>query len=352
MKRSMIQAFCAACLVTWTSAWGAQRVLVMPLNAVNLRGDTAWIGAAVQQNIVADLGRNGAAAAVGFTGEFAAPELAAAVKAGQQTNSDLVVFGTYQSVEGEIRLTASVVDVRSSQVQGTAKATGAAAKLLSVEDALSEEVRRVVLGQAIGAPAVVTAPATQPAVAAGGGQPVTVVVNLPPNYTDLQGTYYGSRVQMPSLTTATLDSLAYGGVESYPTYSYPVAYSYPSFPAYPAYYGGFYGGYPGLGLYPYRTFSTISFYNGYGFGGYWRYPGYFGRRTVFYGGGFSTPYTFVGGEYYGGSARRWNGGWGGFGRSWNGMPNGRRVITGTPFYGMSTYGSVGRSVGRYYGGRR
>lgn len=220
MKRVLAKSLVAGALLTaaaWASA--ATTVVVLPFS-----GSTpdpardAWIGPAVQQNMIVMLAQSADLRPMAYQGKIAGlidPQTAA--RAATASQAKVAVYGTYEVVGEQVRLRAQVVDAATGQSVATAQARGGLREMLRLEDQLAEQTR----GQ-IGTPAA------------------TASVQTPPATPQVQttGTFYSQPA--PSLTYYPSD---YGYYSSYPYYSY-YSYSYPYY--YPSfglgyYWGGYYG---------------------------------------------------------------------------------------------------------------
>jgi hypothetical protein len=141
-----------------------------------------------------------------------ADPIAAAAKGG----ASIVVFGGYQVLDGNIRLTGQVVDTATGQTIATLSATGPIKDLFKLEDSLGEQLRKAMPQHAPPAPPVASAPPLD---------------NYPP-VTSSSGYYYSS-----------------------PNDSYtPVTYAAPDYTSYPTYYPTYYPSY-----YPYYYPFSSSF---------------------------------------------------------------------------------------------
>ena len=138
MKR-LLTATLVLMLGTPALAAAPARVLVLPFDAV---GDSAkpWIAKALQQNLSAELSR--LSSVQHLTGEHPAADVDAAVKAAADAKADYVVFGSYQTVENDLRLTGQVVDVAKKEPVAGLKATGSMRDLFGLEDVIANQVKR------------------------------------------------------------------------------------------------------------------------------------------------------------------------------------------------------------------
>jgi TolB-like protein len=110
MERVMKRLIAAITLLMGTTAFAAApaKVLLLPFDPVG-DGAKPWIAKAVQQNLIAELSRVNSVTPA--TGEAGVANLNAAVTLGENAKADYVVYGTYQTVEGDLRITGQVVDV-------------------------------------------------------------------------------------------------------------------------------------------------------------------------------------------------------------------------------------------------
>lgn len=120
-------------------------VLLLPFAPVNQAEE--WIGQAVQQNLLNELGRSKFISPITPVNPPKQPvaDIAAALKAVETTAASFVVFGSYQVTEAGARLTGQVLDVKTGRLVGSAKATGPMRDLFALEDELATQVRKVLL---------------------------------------------------------------------------------------------------------------------------------------------------------------------------------------------------------------
>lgn len=121
------------------------QVLLLPFSPVNQA--EAWIGQAVQQNLLNELGRTTLISP--FTPpsppEPAVADIAAAQKAARNTDASYVVFGSYHVAEVGVRFTGQVLEVNTGRLVGSARATGPMRDLFALEDELAAQVRKVLI---------------------------------------------------------------------------------------------------------------------------------------------------------------------------------------------------------------
>jgi|GEM_PF-3769137 len=213
------------------------RVAVSPAQILGGDASHAWLGRAVQENLIIEIGRIRTADSsrtfepVAFAGRDTGKS-AASVKAG------LAVVSTAQIAGSDVRLTSQIlrVDVRgTTSVVGTASATGSQSNMLKVQDELTTQVRNVVIAAPAGRVLVIeTTPVRERIVE----QPVREVQqdNYPPFDLTLSGaTRNGGWVVVPQPV--------YSGYNYYgPTYGYGYGYGYGGYYWPNIYGGGYYGG--------------------------------------------------------------------------------------------------------------
>ena len=128
-------------LMTGTFVWAGApaKVLLIPFNSV-WPAEKDWVAKALQQNLVAELSRVNSVQAV--TQDGTVDGMDNALKAAATANADFVVFGSYQAVDGDLRMTGQVVDVSKKQAITGLKSTGTQRDLFGMEDVISNQVRR------------------------------------------------------------------------------------------------------------------------------------------------------------------------------------------------------------------
>jgi TolB-like protein len=145
-------------------------IFLPPLQAVGEDGKTAWIAQAVQQNVLNDLSRlQGVRPILPATPPA---DRDAAIKAAKSAGANFLLEGSYTLADPGIRITVQLLDLRTNQYIGAAKATGPLRELFALEDSIAEQVRRIAVAQVqLRAPAA--APQQQlPPVAIPGNGPV------------------------------------------------------------------------------------------------------------------------------------------------------------------------------------
>lgn len=116
------------------------KVLLLPFEAVGPDGP-AWIGAAVQQNLLAELSRGTGREVVMSKGP-GATDPAKALAAGRQAGAEFVVYGSFQLNGSDLRITGQILDVISGAPTAGLKATGSMRDLFALEDTIAQQARR------------------------------------------------------------------------------------------------------------------------------------------------------------------------------------------------------------------
>ena len=209
-------------LLMGTSAWAAApaKVLLIPFDSVG-PAEKQWVAKALQQNLVAELSRVNSVQVV--TQERAVTETEAALKAASAVSADYVVFGSYQAVDGDLRMTGQVLDVAKKQAVAGLKSTGSQRDLFGMEDVISHQVRRALPQPVVEAKAEMLQqpPAAPPAVEESG--PVVMDTNR-------------KALELQDEIDRAIDRLRYAAPYEYGDYYPPTYYSSYYVPYYPIYY--------------------------------------------------------------------------------------------------------------------
>ncbi|MEZ0265844.1 MAG: hypothetical protein ACAI43_14030 [Phycisphaerae bacterium] len=182
MNTRLITLIFSAAWTTAAIAADAPKVLVVPFDGAG-PADKAWIAKALQQNLVAELSRVNSVEPV-TSGKVLADK-AAALNAAKEMGAQFVVFGAYQVVEADLRITGQVLDVGKNQTVAGLKATGAQRDLFGLEDVIATQVKRALPAPFDATPEMLRHPApgaAAPAVAApapAGGGAAAVPVMAP-----------------------------------------------------------------------------------------------------------------------------------------------------------------------------
>jgi TolB-like protein len=215
------------------------RVMVIPFSTLNVPAEQQWIGKAMQESLMADLGRD--LTAVSFDGQTIIEDNPAAARVAREASVPYAVRGSAQVVNGEVRLTAQMIDAKTGETVGTAIATGPVNDLFKLEDQIAAQLHG---GPAAGPQGTPLAPAysNQQVTTFRSGNNVYRVHEPYPS-----DTYPPQPFNDTSLSAQDYNSTYTPGY--YPDYSYPVystpyyaspyypAYSYPYYPYYSPFFG-------------------------------------------------------------------------------------------------------------------
>jgi TolB-like protein len=204
------------------------KVLVVPFKLVNDTSSHAWVGAALQENMISDVAGAPGVQAVGLNHPLANVDAGDAQHAGREAGASIVVFGSFQFSDEQLRVTGQAMDVGSGHTLATLQATGPVLDLFKIEDALGSQLSPA-LPQAPSNPnlAQVTYGPTQSAT------PLQTTAAVNDNNAAAPQVYPDASQQYAAPSTTYV--YPYG-----PSYSYGYPYYYPYSPVY--IYGGF--GYP------------------------------------------------------------------------------------------------------------
>src|SRR5579864_7351627 len=97
-------------------------VLVLPF--ATSPGANAWLGRAVQQDLLTDMTQGTHARVLAPADAPAAADVEAALKIARDRGATVVIFGQAQSAGKDVRLVGEVLDVGSAAALGALKATG------------------------------------------------------------------------------------------------------------------------------------------------------------------------------------------------------------------------------------
>jgi len=119
----------------------ARKLLVHPFTVLGPHADVhAWLAPAVQENLVVAASRARGVEASPATRP--AGSLEAARKAAREAGATLVVFGSAQILDTDVRLTAQLYDVSADEPVRHLTATGTLRDLFQLEDVLANQLRR------------------------------------------------------------------------------------------------------------------------------------------------------------------------------------------------------------------
>jgi TolB-like protein len=247
-------------------------IVVLPI-APPMNSDNAWVGKAIQQDMVIDLSQMTHGRVIAPPSATPATNEQAALDQARQVNAGFVVYGQAQMSGNQIRVVGQVLDVSTAKPLDSLKATAPADNLFPLEDSLAGQAAHALpypLGLA-GAP-------QPPAQSEQQGQTPAYASQPPP--------------QNQPYSSAQISSAPQGD----PYYSYVDTYP-PTYYAYNPYYY----------TYPYWYSPYGSLWIGFGGGGYWHTPyywhgGYYGH-PYYHGGVFARPGFRGGGGFRGGAIR-------------------------------------------------
>lgn len=141
-------------------AAGPAKVLLLPFDSAG-PAEKQWIAKALQQNLLAELNRVNSVEPV--IGTKVADNLDAALKAAADAKADYVIFGSYQAVDADLRMTGQVVDVAKKQTIAGLKTTGTQRDLFGLEDVIANQVKRALPQPvAVAQPPMLQQPPAQP----------------------------------------------------------------------------------------------------------------------------------------------------------------------------------------------
>ena len=217
------------------------RVLVLPFEELSDAPKREWVGKAIQQSLVAELTRGGLVSVVTPAADSKpVKDAAGAAQAARDVRAPLVITGTYQLIDQDLRVTGQMLEAINGEPVAGMKATGNLRDLFGIEDILGAQVKRDL--QAILQPGVpATQPSPQPLVQQGRtpGDPFDQrgPVKSPPPL----GAYDGSELQR-SLDNGWSPPSQAAAQSGYDRYRYTYPYPYPPY-SYYDYCGYDYGGY-------------------------------------------------------------------------------------------------------------
>jgi TolB-like protein len=228
-------------ILTGSMAWAGApaRVLLLPFDSVG-PVEKEWVAKALQQNLVAELARVNSVQAV--TGDRAVGGAEAALKAADEVKADYVVFGSYQAVDGDLRMTGQVIEVSKRQAVAGLKTTGSQRDLFGMEDVIANQIKRA-LPQPVAEtrPEMLQQPPAAPAPVIQPNGPVVIDLNQKAR-------------ELQDQIDRAIDRIRYSA--DYGSDYYPSTYFYSSY--YPVYY------YPAYGRHHhYRSHSGFSFSGSY-----------------------------------------------------------------------------------------
>jgi TolB-like protein len=226
--RCLIATFVLMTALAARAADGAPaKVLLLPFESVG-PADKQWVAKALQQNLVAELSRVNSVHPV--TADQPAADVDTAMKVASPAGADFVIFGGYQVVDGDLRITGQVIDVAKKQPVAGLKTTGTLRDLFGMEDAIASQVKKALpTAIPVAGPEMLRQPPAQaPIPALDQREPITVNQRTK----DLED-------QIDRAIQRLRNAPAFGGYD-YPYYGGNYFYSgaYTPYYAYPVFVGG------------------------------------------------------------------------------------------------------------------
>ncbi|HEV8605032.1 MAG TPA: hypothetical protein VGQ99_06680 [Tepidisphaeraceae bacterium] len=127
------------------------RILILPFSMTGGDAKYAWIGQAISENFQAELAKAGFSIATPIADRpgqqvgIANPD--EALRIAQNSKAEVVIFGSYQFLDPDLRVTGQILDVPSNQPVGALKASGAFRQLFTLEDDLAEQTKKILVGE-------------------------------------------------------------------------------------------------------------------------------------------------------------------------------------------------------------
>jgi TolB-like protein len=216
-----------------TSERPPMNVLLLRFDQLDQSAGMQWVGRAVQQSLLAEAVRLRAIQPITPKEETlttrSTTDQNVAERMGKESGADYVVYGSYQTIENELRLTGSLLGVNSGKLVGGLKATGAVRDLFGLQDQMADQMKRQLMN-------VYAPPATQPVVAAAPSvlTPVTPMATPVPTGASFEGSSLQQSLRYKGSIYETFKSERNQNARNNYYYSYPDGY-------YGGYYGGWYG---------------------------------------------------------------------------------------------------------------
>jgi TolB-like protein len=192
-----------------TSQAAPLTVMVLPFQQLGDTSTYGWVAQALQEDLLGQVARTGLLQPKAFEKPVIGSDAATALQVGRDNGATLVIFGSYQVISDQLRVTAQAADVPSGKIVGGLQVTGDVHDLFKLEDSLGAQLAQVL-------------PQTQQP----GGPMPTVTYGTP----DQSGNY-NTAVAYPDGSSPYV----YIAPQYAPAYAYP-DYAYPDY-GYPYYYG-------------------------------------------------------------------------------------------------------------------
>ncbi len=141
---------------------GPPRILIIPFSTLNVPDNQQWIGRAVQENLIANLGRGNVYSPIAYQGQLIVEDNNTAATLAHKSNAVFVVRGSAQMIDQSLRFTAQMIDAGSGDTITTASVTGNSSDVLKLEDDLSNQLESNATAIANAQAQAQAAAATQP----------------------------------------------------------------------------------------------------------------------------------------------------------------------------------------------
>ncbi len=229
------------------------KVLIVPFRQIGDANQYHWIGDAIAEGLISDANHGLVAGVTRADKSLADAEPDAILKSARDGNASVVVFGSFQVVNDQLRATGTAEDVASGRVLASLKSTGAMNDLFKIEDVLSEQLAPVWANLTQQPLVEEQAPGAVPS-----GNYIPADNNVVPPLAQAQPQVTSSYTYAPSpydpgLVASTYAPYDYSSYDPYAPYGYGYgAYTYSPYFApdyYPYFYPGiFIGGYYNTGF--------------------------------------------------------------------------------------------------------
>jgi TolB-like protein len=131
-------------LVSAQAASDPGAVLVLPFSSIGEHQAT-WLPGALRSNLANELARTPGLIPISPKDAPAADDPDSAWKLGENHRTTFVLYGSYQVVNNEIRLSAQVMDVANGRIIATTKTTGSFRDVFGMQDQLVDRCKHVLV---------------------------------------------------------------------------------------------------------------------------------------------------------------------------------------------------------------
>jgi TolB-like protein len=149
--RTLIRFFAAICVIaaplladgpttTPSASVAAPTVLIFPFQPMGQLAGREWVRSALQEEMVADVNKTGLVQTRSMLEPLVSTDSAKAIAAGKDAGAAMVIFGNYQIVGDQIRVTGQMTQVPSRNVVTTLQATGIVVDIFRVENTLAAQI--------------------------------------------------------------------------------------------------------------------------------------------------------------------------------------------------------------------